>query len=304
MLSKKTIFFRGCGSSPILDVQITQKCQMQCPMCINSKNINNVAIDFNSLKKFLKKIKKFKRLCISGLAIGGGEPLIEKKKVFNFIKFAKKLGFFISLNTNGLNFTKKDIFGISPYLDIIHLPLDGSTPQVQFDVRKNRAMFYKNLENIKHFNQCNFKGIVKVATVVTSKNYKDVLDIPELIKKEGLKINLWRLYQYRAEGVGAKVAKELQISEKIFKQVASKATKKKLPFVVAPNYAKEYVDKIFVLPDGRISFGNDLITKFNINNFEEERFINSHSKEIIFLNNYIKNRIKICKLNSLKKNLC
>ena len=79
-------------------------CNLQCKNCINcsplynQKNLNFPEIDFEKTCKSLEYIRK---LGFKIINITGGEPLLYPK-IFDLIRFCKSLGFFVTVNTNGL----------------------------------------------------------------------------------------------------------------------------------------------------------------------------------------------------------
>jgi len=79
-------------------------CDFRCPWCYSSELIlpkkikKQPKISQKELFKFLKERKKL----LDGLVLCGGEPTINKK-LPNFIKKIKKLGYLVKLDTNGSN---------------------------------------------------------------------------------------------------------------------------------------------------------------------------------------------------------
>ena len=82
----------------------TFDCNLQCKNCLNcsplvrQKNLNFTEIDF---EKTCESIKYFKNLGFKEVNISGGEPLLYPK-IFDLIRFCKRLGLYTAVNTNGL----------------------------------------------------------------------------------------------------------------------------------------------------------------------------------------------------------
>ena len=75
-------------------------CNFRCPFCYNSS-----LIDVNEESTFIKEEDFFtflnsRKNKLDGVAITGGEPLLQKD-IVNFIKKIKDLGFLVKLDTNG-----------------------------------------------------------------------------------------------------------------------------------------------------------------------------------------------------------
>ena len=85
-------------------VIVTFDCNLQCKNCVNcsplvgQKNLNFPEIDF---EKTCESIKYFKNLGFKEVNISGGEPLLYPK-IFDLIRFCKRLGLYTTVNTNGL----------------------------------------------------------------------------------------------------------------------------------------------------------------------------------------------------------
>jgi len=85
-------------------VIVTFDCNLQCKNCINCsplanrKDLNFPEIDFEKTCKSLKYIRK---LGFTMVNISGGEPLLYPK-IFDLIRYCRSLGFYISVNSNGL----------------------------------------------------------------------------------------------------------------------------------------------------------------------------------------------------------
>ena len=79
-------------------------CNLHCKNCINCsplanrKDLNFPEIDF---EKTCESLKYFRKLGFTEVNISGGEPLLYQK-IFDLIRFCKRLGLYITVNTNGL----------------------------------------------------------------------------------------------------------------------------------------------------------------------------------------------------------
>ena len=84
----------------ICTVLFTGGCNLRCPFCHNPGLVNKPAekLDEGEILEFLEERKKW----VDGVVITGGEPLIHPG-IIDFIKKVKSKGFFVKLDTNGLN---------------------------------------------------------------------------------------------------------------------------------------------------------------------------------------------------------
>lgn len=74
-------------------------CNFNCPFCYNSSLINTQSNSFISEEEFFSFLNKRKNK-LDGVAISGGEPLLQKG-IVEFIKKIKDAGFLVKLDTNG-----------------------------------------------------------------------------------------------------------------------------------------------------------------------------------------------------------
>jgi len=84
----------------ICTVLFTSGCNLRCPFCHNPDLVHNKApkLDESEILEFLEERKNW----IDGVVITGGEPLIHAD-ILDFIEKIKSKGFFVKLDTNGLN---------------------------------------------------------------------------------------------------------------------------------------------------------------------------------------------------------
>ena len=74
-------------------------CNMRCPFCHNTPLVTGTAQEEYSEKEILSFLKKRQGL-LDGVAITGGEPLLQKD-IVSFIRKIKEEGYAVKLDTNG-----------------------------------------------------------------------------------------------------------------------------------------------------------------------------------------------------------
>jgi len=108
-------------------------CNFSCPWCYNPELVLPEKIKKHkkiSEKYFFEFLKQRKGL-LEGVAICGGEPTINKK-LPNFIKKIKKLGYAVKLDTNGSN--PKMLKNLVNEKLIDYVAMDIKTPLAQFSI--------------------------------------------------------------------------------------------------------------------------------------------------------------------------
>lgn len=168
-------------------------CNFNCPYCHNPELvISNIIepIDINSIYSFLKKRKGL----LDGVVITGGEPTLHKK-LPEFIKNIKDMGYLIKLDTNGSNSNMVEELIENKLVD--YIAMDIKAP---FDEYNNIITKEINIENVKK----TFKLLVQnkvdyeFRTTVVSNllNYESFVKINEIFKKEG-KIKKYCLQRFK-----------------------------------------------------------------------------------------------------------
>ena len=168
-------------------------CNFNCPYCHNPELvISNIIepIDINSIYSFLKKRKGL----LDGVVITGGEPTLHKK-LPEFIKNIKDMGYLIKLDTNGSNPNMVEELIENKLVD--YIAMDIKAP---FDEYNNIITKEINIENVKK----TFKLLVQnkvdyeFRTTVVSNllNYESFVKINEIFKKEG-KIKKYCLQRFK-----------------------------------------------------------------------------------------------------------
>src|SRR5699024_7355004 len=117
-------------------------CNFNCPYCHNPELvISNIIepIDINSIYSFLKKRKGL----LDGVVITGGEPTLHKK-LPEFIKNIKDMGYLIKLDTNGSNPNMVEELIENKLVD--YIAMDIKAP---FDEYNNIITKEINIENVK-----------------------------------------------------------------------------------------------------------------------------------------------------------
>lgn len=78
----------------------TGGCNLRCPFCHNSLLVTDVEEAEDYSEQFILDYLKKRKGVLEGLAITGGEPLIQKD-IRNFIEEVRSYGYKIKLDTNG-----------------------------------------------------------------------------------------------------------------------------------------------------------------------------------------------------------
>jgi len=200
----------------VLDIHITGYCNMNCLFCCGApKNLAGP-----TYRDFKKVVDTIAQAGVTTLVFTGGEPLL-KPRIEKCLEYAKNKGLEVYLSTNGLALTERLYAKVAPYIDVLGLPLDGSSREMNAKVTREEALFDSTLKHLKSFYLNPPAHLVKIGTVVTKINKEDVVSIGHVLYEtpNSYPPDVWRLYEFSALGEGLKNREEFEINTKDFDQV-------------------------------------------------------------------------------------
>jgi len=154
----------------------TDTCNLKCKTCwrLEKKSYKTIKeeLTFDEISRVLKECKKLGVKTID--LTGGGEPFY-RKNIMDIIKIVKDYGFEITLTTNGTLLNKEKIQNlINLGLDDLCFSLESAEEKIN-DLLRGKGTYKRIIHAIKTLNilkQNSKKPTVRIATVITNKNYK------------------------------------------------------------------------------------------------------------------------------------
>jgi len=227
---------------------------------------------FSNIEKIIRNLKECH---VDTIVVSGGEPLL-RKDVPKILKLCKELDIKTVLQSNGI-LLNQYFNNISKYVDWISLSLDGDTPKSN-SLLRSEEQFYSVLKVLPIIKRGKIK--IKLGTVVTKVNYKNIEGIGKLIEEH---VDVWKLYQfYPRKGTIAEINKEkLIIDDELFESI-SKKIKNKFPNMQISTHTVEEFNKspcLMIDPNGKV-----YITKENKDFLigdvikDEDNFIKKYEK--------------------------
>lgn len=164
--------------------ELTHACNLRCTTCYNSsgqpkEDEMSTAEWKTALEKIADTNPKNQRTVI----FTGGEPLLHKD-FFEIASFAKKLGLYVQLFTNGTlidNSVAKKIAQLD--LDYVRISVDGASSKTNDRIR-GKGSFDKAVNAIKYLTEKNVK--VCWQTVISQTNFHELNKIIETVISLGL----------------------------------------------------------------------------------------------------------------------
>lgn len=196
-------------------VDITTKCNLGCPWCIDKYAISNEEIP---TKRMIKLLDEFKVLDIKSIVyFGGGEPLIHDGAKLIFEK-TQNLDIDYAINTNGI-LLHKVISIISDSCSWVRVSWDAGNSEVYETMHHGKNFFDQIVKNTKKLARC-AKGTVGVSFIVMESNITDISKATKIARDIGcdfiqfkpqytpLKSNK-RIIDYYANNLSAVITDEL-----------------------------------------------------------------------------------------------
>jgi len=225
-----TIFESNIITPDILDLQITDICNMCCKTCYSDIRNKNVSLSFKKIKEILIDAKN---QGISFISITGGEPTLhpELSKIIHYIK---QNGFYVHMNING-SVLNSEIINLLKLVNGFGVSLD-SVDDLEFKIIRGKPLLKDTIKNIKKLVSEDLS--FNIVTVVTAKNKLSLDNLFKVIIDLGVK--RIKLNYFLPIGRGAKNT-DLDISYTdyitIYNQLISK-----------------YSDKIEILKDSNLFY--------------------------------------------------
>lgn len=231
-----------------IDFHVTCECSQECPYCWGPQDIENPVNTFNSCKI----IKKIKNVGAKRIVFTGGDPLT-RKDIGKLIRYAKNTGLEVALSTTGDELTKTFLRWNADFIDLISLPIDGSTEEISSRTKEagHLAAVLKALEMLKDYPKID----IKLCTPVTMHNIKDVpniLKIAEDFKKSSGGRVFYNIFQTFPRSLGKVEWDELVVSNRSFGALKRKLTgrkKIKINFLGHKTLDKLY---LMIFPNGNL----------------------------------------------------
>jgi MoaA/NifB/PqqE/SkfB family radical SAM enzyme len=170
-------------------IEVTNKCNLNCSTCMrNVWDVEYGSLSLQTFERILSDLDAFPQK--PELFFGGyGEPL-SNPGCLQMLECAKKLGYRVSLISNGLLLTDQVIRTLVEIrLDRLWISLDGASPECYADVRLGAALpdVVQNLIRLrtrKHqtFGASNWAGLPKlgIAFVAMQRNIRDLENVIRL----------------------------------------------------------------------------------------------------------------------------
>ncbi|NTU89128.1 MAG: radical SAM protein [Actinobacteria bacterium] len=161
----------------LVEIEVTQKCNLRCPVCFMSAEDCKFDPTFEELAGFYDTIAQTAGI-ETGVQITGGEPTMRDDLV-DIIKLGREKGFWgIEVNTNGLIIAQREGYLetlVAAGMTGVYLSFDGLTPEVYKETCGANLLDIK----LKVVERCREAGlqVVLAMTIVSGTNDDQIGDV-------------------------------------------------------------------------------------------------------------------------------
>lgn len=165
------------------------RCNMSCPFCYSPFDGKESGCEL--WKRIIDRILSWEPRAIT---FSGGDPLNYDafRTLLKFLRRDRGFASFVQVDTNGLGVKREDIDLLAHTVDLVGLPIDGDTASVHDSLRSYEGHFAVVLKLLDLLRIAHVP--VKINTVVTAKNLKDLHRIADLLSRYSVAV--WSMYEF------------------------------------------------------------------------------------------------------------
>jgi MoaA/NifB/PqqE/SkfB family radical SAM enzyme len=159
-----------------IDFHVTSECSQECPYCWGPQDFEN-PVDRATALRIISHVKD---VGAGRIVFTGGDPL-KRPDITELIRHARTIGLEVALSTTGDQLTAEILRRVAGDIDLISLPLDGSSEEVNGRTKEagHFAAVMQALDWLRGYPEID----VKVCTPVTRHNLADVPNIVRLVER-------------------------------------------------------------------------------------------------------------------------
>lgn len=225
---------------------ITSKCNYHCRFCYTQK-LPKMDVDE---KTGIKILEQLFNLGIEKINFVGGEPLLHPR-FFYFICAAHKMGFTVSITSNGSLLSAQKIQSLKPFLSWIGISIDSASNNLEKYLGRGDGTHVT--QTLKNTDSVRANGIkLKINTTITKRNFRE--NLRPLLHR--LNPDRWKVFQMlHIHGQNDTCVRDLAISENEFDLFVKSHTNFRLKNGTSPIFEsqQDMVDSyLMIFPSGNV----------------------------------------------------
>ena len=217
----------------VMYLELTYRCNCRCQFCERWKIGPKMASKELTTKEVKKLLTEAYQLGVRYIGLTGGEPFL-RKDIFEIGKFAKKMGFNITVASNGTLLNRKNIKDVIAAFDSVAISMDGVTKETHDSLRGVEGVYDKAMGALALLKKWRVPVVVNM--VVTQKNFMEIDKYIQFFSKKRIPIQLTPVHEYQVSHLKVKPALK-QIDIKQFRKIWGNLSKK-YPFLNSGYYQR------------------------------------------------------------------
>jgi molybdenum cofactor biosynthesis enzyme MoaA len=149
-----------------------------------------------NLELWQRIVSRLHEVGVSAVTFGGGDPF-RYKDFINLLTFARERIPFVHVDTNGYGLRRSKLGQFTALVDLLGLPLDGSTAAIHGVMRDDARHFTVVVELARAARELGIS--TKINTVVGKDNQQDLSAMAALVRS--LQPQIWSIYQFWELGI-------------------------------------------------------------------------------------------------------
>ena len=238
--------------------QILEECIFKCSIC-NRRYIKNINRLSNSDRE--RMIANLITKGMKRLTITGGEPMMIKEEIMDFLKYLHQNKIHTCLSTTGYTMNKVDLIKLDQILDHLLISLPTLNLQDWYKFYRNDELsfeLYKSVMSILDVaKQTNI--ILEISTVLHKNNINKIIDIGHELSSINSNI-IWRIEYYYPMGINYKLKNEYYLTNEDIYQTHIKIKnefKKVFKYIYLSKPTRNNAPDFYITPLGDLITTND-----------------------------------------------
>lgn len=204
--------------------QITQECPLRCDICLRfyTPGINTL-----TPQERLRMVDILKMHDVKSISVTGGEPLILKQQLFEYLKYLHKQKIHTALTSTGFGLTKEQVLDMNDYLDRMVISirsLDKDEWQKDFGDTDYTSDLFDTVMNLLEWIKST-EIVLEVTSVLHMENIDAIYKLGHALAEKNPNV-VWRIDEYFPIGLGGSPNRErFQLEEGVFDKVVNQVVK-------------------------------------------------------------------------------
>ncbi|MBF0444709.1 MAG: heme d1 biosynthesis radical SAM protein NirJ [Magnetococcales bacterium] len=170
------------ATGPVVVWNVIRRCNLSCRHCYTSSTDKDFSGELSTQEVF-RVLHELKEFAVPAVILSGGEPLL-RPDIFEIATYAKKLGFYLGLSSNGTLMDKTMAQKIANAgFDYVGVSLDGLKEKHDF-IRGRVGAFDESINGIRNCSELGVKAGIRFTP--TNDNIADLPALFALMEEESI----------------------------------------------------------------------------------------------------------------------